>query len=167
MPPTRRLVRRRPLKERIIAMLNPMDFLLWVSEEIETREWDSKGTGTRVGLFMSLAFLLARANTGGDGSDVDDVFGDDSATGWVPYIVCIITAPRSSIPTPLLCDVPFFLFPQPFSSLCGLTYHSARIKIYSMANAVCALNLGPPYRLDTCGGFSSQRLLHDHEGSSL
>ncbi|CAI4216950.1 unnamed protein product [Parascedosporium putredinis] len=64
MPPTRRLVRRRPLKERIMAMLNPMDFLLWVSEEIETREWDSKGTGTRVGLFMSLAFLLARANTG-------------------------------------------------------------------------------------------------------
>jgi len=68
-------------------MLNPMDFLLWLSEEIETREWDSKATGTRAGIFMSFAFLLARANTGSGSQDVDDVFGDDTSIGWIPYIV--------------------------------------------------------------------------------
>lgn len=87
MAPTRRLVRRQPLKDRLLAMLNPMDFLLWLSEEIETREWDSKALGTRSGVVASVIFLLARANTGGSSQDVDDVFGDDEGTGWVPFIV--------------------------------------------------------------------------------
>ncbi|SPO05849.1 uncharacterized protein DNG_08536 [Cephalotrichum gorgonifer] len=86
MAPTRRLVRRRPIKERILSALNPMDFLLWLSEEIETREWDSKAVGTRAGVIMSLGFLLARANTSGASQEVDDVFGEDGGTGWVPYI---------------------------------------------------------------------------------
>lgn len=87
MAPARRLVRRQPLKDRILAMLNPMDFLLWLSEEIETREWDSKALGTRSGILSSVIFLLARANTGGSSQDVDDVFGDEEGTGWIPFIV--------------------------------------------------------------------------------
>lgn len=84
------MVRRQPLKERILARLNPMDFLLWLSEEVETREWNSKALGTRAGVLMSLALLLARANTGGADQDVDDVFGDDEATGWVPLVVSLL-----------------------------------------------------------------------------
>lgn len=81
------MVRREPLKDRILARLNPMDFLLWLSEEIETREWDSKALGTRVGILASVAFLLARVNAGGASPDVDDVFGEDEGTGWIPFIV--------------------------------------------------------------------------------
>lgn len=87
MAPARRLVRRQPLRERVRAMLNPMDFLLWLSEEIETREWDSKALGTRAGILSSIVFLLARANAGGASRDVDDVFGEEEVTGWIPFIV--------------------------------------------------------------------------------
>ncbi|KAI0022715.1 hypothetical protein F4780DRAFT_164241 [Xylariomycetidae sp. FL0641] len=83
MPP--RLVRRRPLMERIKAQLDPMDFLLWLSEEIETRDWDSKLIGTQIGLAMNFAFLLARANSGGS-RKVDAVFEDEAtASGWFTF----------------------------------------------------------------------------------
>ncbi|KAI1806130.1 hypothetical protein F4811DRAFT_167876 [Daldinia bambusicola] len=84
MPP--RLVRRRPLAERVKAMLNPMDFLLWLSEEIETRDWDSKLVGTQMGVAMNFAFLLARANSGGSRA-VDPVFEDGSVSGWFTFFV--------------------------------------------------------------------------------
>ncbi|KAI0390683.1 hypothetical protein F5Y17DRAFT_468734 [Xylariaceae sp. FL0594] len=82
-----RLVRKRPLLERIKAWLNPMDFLLWLSEEIETRDWDSKALGTQMGLAMNFAFLLARANSGG-ARVADPVFDDGgSASGWIAFVV--------------------------------------------------------------------------------
>ncbi|EQK98829.1 hypothetical protein OCS_05456 [Ophiocordyceps sinensis CO18] len=81
-----RLVRRRPLWERVVSMLNPMDFLLWLSEEIETRDWDSQLVGTQLGLGLNFAFLLARANSGSTTSR-DDVFGDDSGSSWLSLIV--------------------------------------------------------------------------------
>ncbi|KAI1450221.1 hypothetical protein F5Y02DRAFT_426536 [Annulohypoxylon stygium] len=84
MPP--RLVRRRPLLERVKAMLNPMDFLLWLSEEIETRDWDSKLVGTQMGLVMNFAFLLARANSGGSQA-VDPVFDEGTVSGWFTFLV--------------------------------------------------------------------------------
>jgi hypothetical protein len=89
-----RLVRRKPLLEKIKDYLNPGDFLLWLSEEIETREWDSKQFGAPVALGLHVVFLIARANTGGSrNSGRDDVFGDaSSGTGWLTYIVT--TPPR-------------------------------------------------------------------------
>ncbi|KAI0965218.1 hypothetical protein F4678DRAFT_340293 [Xylaria arbuscula] len=82
-----RLVRRRPLMERVKAMLNPMDFLLWLSEEIETHDWSSKTVGTQLGLAMNFAFLIARANSGG-ARVVDPVFEDgSSSSGWIAYLV--------------------------------------------------------------------------------
>ncbi|KJZ77976.1 hypothetical protein HIM_02613 [Hirsutella minnesotensis 3608] len=81
-----RLVRRRPLRERIVSMLNPMDFLLWLSEEIETRDWDSQAVGTRLGLGLNFVFLLARANSGSKPSS-SDVFGDDGSSSWFSLIV--------------------------------------------------------------------------------
>ncbi|KAI3318370.1 hypothetical protein HD806DRAFT_549222 [Xylariaceae sp. AK1471] len=82
-----RLIRKAPLLERVKARLNPMDFLLWLSEEIETHEWDSKTVGTQLGLAMNFAFLLARANSGGT-RVADPVFDDGaSASGWLAYLV--------------------------------------------------------------------------------
>lgn len=84
MPP--RLVRRKPLTERVKALLNPMDFLLWLSEEIETRDWDSKSVGIQMGLAMNLLFAVARANSGHKMS-ADDVFGDGGGSGWFTFFV--------------------------------------------------------------------------------
>jgi hypothetical protein len=87
MPPRpQRLVRRRSFKERLHAFMNPMDFYLWLSEEIQTLNWDSKTFGTRFGLAENFIFLLARANSCGQQS-VDDVFGDAPASSWVAVVV--------------------------------------------------------------------------------
>lgn len=70
-----------------MALLNPWDFLLWLSEEIETRDLDSKTVGAQVGLAANFLFLLARANLGSSSNADDDVFGDRSGSGWLPYLV--------------------------------------------------------------------------------
>jgi hypothetical protein len=86
---SRRLIRRKPLTERIKDWLHPGDFLLWLSEEIETRDWDSKHVANPVALGLHVAILIARANSSGSGNRRnDDIFGDDnSGSGWLSYIV--------------------------------------------------------------------------------
>ncbi|KAL8297032.1 hypothetical protein RB597_006227 [Gaeumannomyces tritici] len=81
MPPRQRLVRKRPLLERIRGALNPSDFLLWASEEIKTRDLDEKPVGTRVALTFNFVFLLARANSGATTTG-DDVFSE-ARFSWV------------------------------------------------------------------------------------
>lgn len=81
-----RLVRRKPLLERISTVLNPMDFLLWLSEEMETRDWDSKNAGTQLGLGLNFVFLIARANFGSS-KPSDDIFGNDGGASWISLIV--------------------------------------------------------------------------------
>ncbi|RKU47502.1 hypothetical protein DL546_003169 [Coniochaeta pulveracea] len=85
MPPVRR-VRQQPLIERLKAWLNPLDFLLYISEEIETRDWDSKNVGTQLGLAANFLFLLMRANAGRS-SEGDDVFGESRTSYWSTYLV--------------------------------------------------------------------------------
>ncbi|RFU73148.1 hypothetical protein TARUN_9113 [Trichoderma arundinaceum] len=64
-----------------------MDFLLWLSEELETRDWDSKLAGTQLGLGMNLVFLLARANSGSSSSSSDsDIFGDEAKPSLLSYV---------------------------------------------------------------------------------
>ncbi|KXJ92198.1 hypothetical protein Micbo1qcDRAFT_233497 [Microdochium bolleyi] len=82
-----RLVRRKPLLERIKSAMDPMDFLLWLSEEIETRDWDSQTIGTQIGIGMNFAFLVARANSGSTKSAADSVFDEPSISGWVAFLV--------------------------------------------------------------------------------
>jgi hypothetical protein len=72
-------------------MLNPMDFLLWLSEEIETRDWDSGLVGTQLGLGLNFLFLVVRANSGGSKQASDDIFGDDSSSSWLSMLVSSIT----------------------------------------------------------------------------
>lgn len=81
-----RIVRRRPLIERIKSALDPWDLFLWLSEEIETRELGSKSMGTQIGIALNFVFLVSRAN-GTHSTDVDDVFGDSAGSGWLAYLV--------------------------------------------------------------------------------
>ncbi|CAG8972547.1 hypothetical protein HYALB_00001239 [Hymenoscyphus albidus] len=84
-----RLIRRKPLLERIKDYLHPGDFLLWLSEEIETRDWDSKAFAGPFALGLHVVFLISRANSGvSSGWGGDDVFGEDSSgSGWLAYIL--------------------------------------------------------------------------------
>lgn len=92
MPP--RLIRRQPLAERIKAYLNPLDFLLWLSEELDSSDWDQwqKNWATAIGVALNVVLLIARANSG---SSVrrrgDDVFGDSEGyTGWLAWFVRVL-----------------------------------------------------------------------------
>ena len=82
-----RIIRRAPLSERIMNSFNFMDFLLWLSEELETRDWDSKRAGTQIGLVASFVFMIARANSEAVTDADRELFGDGGSTGWVHYIV--------------------------------------------------------------------------------
>lgn len=89
MPP---LIRRRPLTERIITYFNPYDFLLWLSEELETNDWDQfeKDWAFSLGVGLNVVFLIARANSRASSSNaVDDVFGDEGGTPFLSWIVCL------------------------------------------------------------------------------
>lgn len=91
-----RLIRRRPLVERIKASLNPLDFLLWFSEELDSNDWDQWGKewANPVGFLLNVVFLIARANTAySTRTDGDDVFGDDIAyTPWSAWFVSLLPA---------------------------------------------------------------------------
>ena len=88
MPPR---VRQRPLLERIKAYLDPLDFLLWLSEELETSDWEvwQQTWSVPLGFGVNLLMLVARANSRGRSSAHDDVFGDASAgAGFIGWLVC-------------------------------------------------------------------------------
>jgi hypothetical protein len=85
-----RLVRRQPLAERIKAYLDPLDFLLWLSEQFDSEDWDQwqKDWAKPIGLGLNLVMLIARANSGGRRRVIDDVFGDEpSGSGWLSWFV--------------------------------------------------------------------------------
>lgn len=86
-----RLVRRRPLAERLKAYLNPIEFLFWLSEELDSGDWDQwqKEWATPMGILVNVVFLIARANTGySTRGGADDVFGEDARyTGWLAWLV--------------------------------------------------------------------------------
>ncbi|RAH74526.1 Nur1/Mug154 family protein [Aspergillus aculeatinus CBS 121060] len=88
-----RLVRRRPLTERIASYLNPLDFLLWLFEEVDTHDWDQfeKDWALPLGVLLNLTFLIARANSQTTGSQaIDDVFGDDESTPWLSWLASFL-----------------------------------------------------------------------------
>jgi hypothetical protein len=87
-----RLVRRQPLLERIKSYLNPLDFLLSLSEEFDSHDWDqwAKDWAVPLGVGLNLIFLIARANIRGNGGRIqDDVFGDHVGTSWLSWFVSL------------------------------------------------------------------------------
>lgn len=87
-PQYKRLVRRQPLSERIKNYLDLWDFLLWISEELETSDWEqwSRNWATPLGLAINLIMLIARANSTELSSDYDDVFTDNRG-GLLSWLV--------------------------------------------------------------------------------
>jgi hypothetical protein len=85
-----RLIRRRPLGERIKAYLNPLDFLLWLSEELDTTDWDrwEKDWAIPLGVTLNAIFLTARAKSRRTNLDYDDVFGETGNASWWEWFVC-------------------------------------------------------------------------------
>ncbi|EEA21053.1 hypothetical protein TMatcc_001063 [Talaromyces marneffei ATCC 18224] len=94
-----RLVRRQPLSERLANFFNPWDFLLWISEEIESSDWAQleKDWAQPLGFGLNFVFLIARANVATGTSRADyDIFGDDrsrlSVLSWAAtFIVHTLT----------------------------------------------------------------------------
>ena len=86
-----KFVRKQPLSERITAYLNPYDFLLWLSEELESNGCDQieKEWALPIGVGLNLVFLIARANTQTRSSSYDDVFGDPVGSSWGPWLVSL------------------------------------------------------------------------------
>lgn len=91
-----RLIRRRPLIQRIKEYLDIWDWLLWASEELEANDWDdwAREYAVYVGFGLNFVFLLARASSGsGSSKKYDDVFGDyegsGGTTGWLAWFVSI------------------------------------------------------------------------------
>ena len=92
-----RLIRRRPLVERIKAYLNPLDFLLWLSEEIDSNDWEqwNKEWANPIGIILNIVFLIARANTAYSTSGGrDDVFGND--TTYTPWMTWFVSLPSTA-----------------------------------------------------------------------
>ncbi|KAL9081262.1 MAG: hypothetical protein Q9159_007367 [Coniocarpon cinnabarinum] len=90
MPPHTRLVRRAPLSQRLKAHLNPFDFLLWLSEELNTNELDHtlRQWAVPLGLVINLVFMVSRANAKGVDPELD-VFADAherQGSGWLAWV---------------------------------------------------------------------------------
>jgi hypothetical protein len=92
MPP---IIRRRPLRDRIAAYLNPLDFLLWFSAEfLNGDDWDEfqHTFALPIGVACNVVFLVARANSGPKSlAEGDGVFLSNSGrTGGIwGGLVCI------------------------------------------------------------------------------
>ncbi|RMD39452.1 hypothetical protein DV735_g5679, partial [Chaetothyriales sp. CBS 134920] len=86
-----KFVRREPLSERISAYLNPYDFLLWLSEEIDSQGWSrlDKEWALPLGIGFNLAFLIARANSGTHYDGVS-VFDESRRAGWIAWLATFV-----------------------------------------------------------------------------
>ncbi|KAK2735784.1 hypothetical protein FQN57_001122 [Myotisia sp. PD_48] len=89
MPP---LIRRRSFLERIKSYLNPLDFLLWLSEEIDSSDWEQweKEWALPVGVALNVLFLVARANTSSISRIDDDIFSEQSSKGLLAWLASFI-----------------------------------------------------------------------------
>lgn len=97
-----RLVRRTPLIERIKSYLDPYDFLLWLSEELNDDLYDEvlKAWAVPIGVGLNFLFIVARgASKPGESRDRDDVFGDyegKRGSGWFSWLVSGNKIPMAS-----------------------------------------------------------------------
>lgn len=78
-----RLVRRAPLAERIQAYIDPWDWLMWASEELNTSDWEefAKNYSLALGFGMNFVFVIGQANASG-GPDGGDVLVSTRGPGW-------------------------------------------------------------------------------------
>jgi len=95
MPP---LIRKQSRMERVKALLNPYDLLLYLSEELHESAIDEKlrDWTIPIGVAANFVYMIARANSvGGSSGRVDDVFGDfegRGGSGWLAWFVRLTTS---------------------------------------------------------------------------
>ncbi|KAL1800398.1 hypothetical protein ACET3X_000740 [Alternaria dauci] len=90
MPP---IVRRAPLSERIKAYFDLSDWLIWISEELNSSDWEdfASAYAPYIGFGANLLFVLAQANSGAStASDDDGVFTEVQGPGWIKWIMGLL-----------------------------------------------------------------------------
>jgi hypothetical protein len=88
-----RLVRRAPLSERIKAYMDPSDWLIWVSEELNTNDWEdfAQSYAVYLGFGANILFVIAQANSGAATTyDRDSVFREVSGPGWMKWFMNLL-----------------------------------------------------------------------------
>lgn len=86
-----RLIRRRPLLARIKDYLHPADWLLWLSEELETRDWNSSEYGNSIAALLHFLTLICQANISKSTDSREDVFNENkSNSGWISTFAVFI-----------------------------------------------------------------------------
>jgi hypothetical protein len=88
-----RLVRRAPLSERIQAYLDPSDWLIWISEELNSNDWEdfAQAYAVYIGFGANILFVIAQANSGASTSyDRDNVFKEVSGPGWMKWFMNLL-----------------------------------------------------------------------------
>lgn len=85
-------VRKQSLLERLKSQYNIYDWLLWLSEEIESSGWEQleKEWANIIGIVLNFVFMIARANINTKPKQYDDVFSEGSSSGWAAAIVRIL-----------------------------------------------------------------------------
>ena len=88
-----RLVRRAPLTERIQSYLDPSDWLIWISEELNSPDWDdfASSYALYIGFAANVLFIIAQANSGPSTRyDIDSVFKEVSGPGWMAWTMNLL-----------------------------------------------------------------------------
>jgi hypothetical protein len=88
-----RLVRRAPLSERIKAYIDPSDWLIWISEELNSSDWEdfASAYAPYIGFGANIAFVIAQANSGAPTSyHRDNVFKEVSGPGWMKWFANLL-----------------------------------------------------------------------------
>ncbi|KAF1960618.1 hypothetical protein CC80DRAFT_488910 [Byssothecium circinans] len=94
-----RLVRRAPLAERIKAVMDPTDWLMWIEEQLNANDWEdfAKDYSFVLGFGMNFFFVIAQANASGS-SDGDDVLiGGSGGTGWFGWFCRLMVLVLSAL----------------------------------------------------------------------
>jgi hypothetical protein len=93
MAPNARLVRRAPFAERLKTYLDPSDWLIWISEELNSSDWEdfASAYSLYLGFAANVLFVLAQANSGAStNSDDDGVFSEVQGPGWLKWLMSML-----------------------------------------------------------------------------
>jgi hypothetical protein len=88
-----RLVRRAPLAERIKAYIDPSDWLIWISEELNSNDWEdfAQAYAVYIGFGANVLFVIAQANSGASNKyDPDNIFREVPGPGWMKWFMNLL-----------------------------------------------------------------------------
>lgn len=133
-----RLVRQRPLGERIKSWIDPEDWYISISEKLDSEDWEefAKEHSRILGFAMNLVFVVAQANASRTSESDDDVLmGGSSGPGWFAWFCSLLVLGLSSLAF-LNAFFTFFrkrhyrLFEQPIDN-CPTTPSAKRVRVDS------------------------------------